>query len=84
MNQSVRDCLVDGYQPWIPNLILPDPNDRHVLTTAIQAGAQAIITIIFEQASALKNPPRTIEDLVGTLESCGMVQSMNRVRGLLT
>jgi hypothetical protein len=31
MNAAVRDCLVTGYEPLIPALELPDPDDRHVL-----------------------------------------------------
>jgi predicted nucleic acid-binding protein len=44
MNDSVMDCLVEGYQELIPSLNLPDPDDRHVLAAAIRAGADAIIT----------------------------------------
>ena len=44
MNQAVRDCLVTGYQPLIPSLSLPDPDDRHVLAAAIRAGARVIVT----------------------------------------
>jgi hypothetical protein len=35
MDTGVRDCLVTGYQPLIPSLSLPDPDDRHVLAAAI-------------------------------------------------
>lgn len=45
MNQAVRDCLVDGYEPLIEGLTLPDPNDRHVLAAAIHCHAQTIVTI---------------------------------------
>jgi hypothetical protein len=44
MNAHVRDALVDGHQPLIPALKLPDPDDRHVLAAAIQCGADLIIT----------------------------------------
>ena len=44
MNEAVRDCLVEGYEPLIDSLDLPDPDDRHVLAAAIKAGAQAIVT----------------------------------------
>ncbi len=44
MNQSVMDCLVDGYEPIIDSLKLPDANDRHILAAAIHVGADAIIT----------------------------------------
>ena len=45
MDDSVRDCLVDGYEALIPSLDLPDPDDRHVLAAAIKSGAQTIVTL---------------------------------------
>ncbi|MFI6738151.1 PIN domain-containing protein [Nonomuraea sp. NPDC050451] len=44
MNSAVRDCLVEGYEPLMEGLKLPDPGDRHVLAAAIKAGAQIIVT----------------------------------------
>ncbi|MFA1546709.1 PIN domain-containing protein [Actinomadura chokoriensis] len=44
MNRAVPDVLVEGYEPLIEGLKLPDPNDRHVLAAAIKAGAQMIVT----------------------------------------
>jgi predicted nucleic acid-binding protein len=44
MNAAVRDCLIDGYEPLMDGLKLPDPGDRHVLAAAIKAGAQVIVT----------------------------------------
>jgi predicted nucleic acid-binding protein len=44
MNANVRDCLVEGYQPLIQALELPDPDDRHVLAAAILASASVIVT----------------------------------------
>ncbi len=44
MNAHVRDALADGYQPLIPALELPDPDDCHVLAAAIKCGADLIVT----------------------------------------
>ena len=44
MNSAVRDCLVTDYEPLIPALDLPDPDDRHVVAAAIRAQAQVIVT----------------------------------------
>lgn len=44
MNANVRDCLVDGYQELISALLLPDPNDCHVLAAAIYSKCSVIVT----------------------------------------
>jgi predicted nucleic acid-binding protein len=44
MSEVVPDCIVTGHEHLIPGLVLPDPDDRHVLAAAIRAGAQAIVT----------------------------------------
>lgn len=44
MNDAVRDCIVSGFEGLIDQLVLPDPDDRHVLAAAIHAGARTIVT----------------------------------------
>jgi predicted nucleic acid-binding protein len=44
MDSYIRDCLVEGYEPLIDSLTLPDPDDRHVLAAAITGEATLIIT----------------------------------------
>lgn len=44
MNRHVPDSLITGYEPLIPTLSLPDPDDRHVLAAAIHGGADLIVT----------------------------------------
>jgi predicted nucleic acid-binding protein len=44
MDAAVPEACITGYEPLIPALDLPDPNDRHVLAAAIRAGASAIVT----------------------------------------
>ena len=44
MDRATRDCLVTGYEPLIPSLDLPDPDDRHVLAAAIVGQCDAIVT----------------------------------------
>lgn len=45
MNRAVPDCLVTGYEPFIGQLSLPDPDDRHVLAAAIRCQAGVIVTL---------------------------------------
>lgn len=45
MNRAVPDCLVTHYEPFIEQLTLPDPEDRHVLAAAIRCQAGVIVTL---------------------------------------
>lgn len=44
MDRAVPNCLVEGYETFIPELKLPDADDRHVLAAAIQVSADMIVT----------------------------------------
>lgn len=44
MDMKAPDALVAGYEGLIPDLDLPDPNDRHVLAAAILGRADVIVT----------------------------------------
>ena len=44
MDAHVPDCLVEGYEALIDTLMLPDPNDRHVLAAAIVGQVDVILT----------------------------------------
>jgi len=44
MDEHVRDCLVYDFEELIPALALPDPDDRHVLASAIRGRADVIVT----------------------------------------
>ena len=43
MEAAVPDAHVEGYGALIPELVLPDPDDRHVLAATLHAGA-ALLT----------------------------------------
>lgn len=44
MDLHVENALVTEYEHRIEGLNLPDPNDRHVLAAAVEAGASLIVT----------------------------------------
>ena len=44
MDGHFPDAVVTGYEAIAAALDLPDPDDRHVLASAIQGGADAIVT----------------------------------------
>lgn len=61
MNRSVPDCLVENYEGLIAGLVLPDPDDRHVLAAAIAGHADAIVTFNLKDFPADALDPHRIE-----------------------
>ncbi len=45
MDTHFPGAIVEGHQPLIERLELPDPHDRHVLAAAIRSGAGVIVTM---------------------------------------
>ena len=118
MDEHSPDSKVTGYERLIPTLVLPDPDDRHVLAAAIHGGANLIVTfnladfpasalgpysieavhpddfiaglldeafdvvveVVRRQREGLKNPPRSAVELLGTLEQCGLEETVSRLR----
>jgi hypothetical protein len=44
MDKAIPDASILGYESLISALVLPDPNDRHVLAAAIVGSADVIVT----------------------------------------
>ena len=61
MNRSVPDCLVENYEGLIAGLVLPDPDDRHVLAAAIAGHADAMVTFNLKDFPADALDPHLIE-----------------------
>jgi predicted nucleic acid-binding protein len=61
MNDAVPGSLVTGFEPIIPTLTLPDPNDRHVLAAAIHTNARGIVTFNLKDFPAAKLEPYNLQ-----------------------
>jgi PIN domain len=61
MDQSIRDCLVTGYEALIPQIALPDPDDRHVLAAAIVGRCGIVVTRNLRHFPASALAPYAIE-----------------------
>jgi len=59
MRVAIPDCLIQGYEPIIESLVLPDPDDRHVLAAAVVGHADSIVT------SNVKDFPTEVLDSYG-------------------
>jgi predicted nucleic acid-binding protein len=44
MSSAFEDACITGYEDLITSLLLPDPDDRHVLAAAIRGQAHSILT----------------------------------------
>jgi hypothetical protein len=44
VNESIEDCLITGYEHLIESVVLPDPDDRHVVAAALTGGVDVIVT----------------------------------------
>ena len=53
MDENAPDCLITGYEPLIPLLELPDPDDRHVLAAAITGRCDVIVTLNLKDFPAI-------------------------------
>jgi len=63
MDVRFPNALVRGYESIIPALTLPDPNDRHVLATAIHVSAECIVTFNLDDFPKTVLQPYGIETL---------------------
>ena len=61
MERAIPDVAVEGFEPLIAGLELPDPDDRHVLAAAIKSGAQAIVTHNLKDFPRDKLAPYNVE-----------------------
>ncbi len=61
MTDAIPDCVVSGYEPLVDGLVLPDPNDRHVLAAAIRSAAQTIVTFNLKDFPAVALEPFGVE-----------------------
>lgn len=89
MREAVPDCLVTGYEPLVAGLVLPDPDDRHVLAAAIRGRTDVIVTINLTDFPAEALAPHDVQALhpddfilrQAELSANVVVESAKRCRG---
>lgn len=92
MDKHAPDCLVEGYEPLIDGIQLPDLDDRHVLAAAIKGQAEAIITFNLKDfpGQALEtfdiraiHPDEFLSDMFELNPSLAIKAAQRQRRGLL-
>jgi hypothetical protein len=76
---NLRDFPADALAPYDIEAQHPDSFVLHLLS--LDPGA--VLRTITGQASSLRNPPCTVAELLDTLESRGLVQSVSELRKLV-
>ncbi len=77
MCEAIPDCMVTGYEHLVESLVLPDPDDRHVLAAAIHCSARVIVTANMRDFPAEALTPHGVEALhpdeflIGIIERAG-------------
>jgi hypothetical protein len=61
MRDAFDDALIEGWQELEAGVLLPDPDDRHVVAAAVRAGAQAIVTFNVTDFPAAALTPLALE-----------------------
>lgn len=76
---NLKDFPAAKLKPYDVEAIHPDD----FLLDLLDLAPGAITSVVVEQAAGLKNPPRTIHDLLGTLRDQGLVRSVAKLHELL-
>jgi hypothetical protein len=79
ITHNLKDFPAEKLKPHGVEAIPPDEFVLDLLDLA----PGAVLRLLNEQQASLKNPPRTLDELIETLESAGLVRSMAEARGLL-
>lgn len=91
MDRAISDGLVDGDEELVAGLILPDPEDRHVLAVAIRCGASVIVTfnqrdfpadVLASYGVESQHPDEFVENLFD-LDAAAVVAAAQRQRAQL-
>jgi hypothetical protein len=75
---NLKDFPKDQLAPFGLEAVHPDD----FVFDMIDLGPRAVWNVVTEQAASLKNPPRTIDELLDTLLAQGLAQSVARLRDL--
>ena len=76
---NLKDFPVERLEPHGIEAIPPDEFVLDLLDLA----PGVVLRVLNEQQASLRNPPKTLEESIETMEGCGLLRSMAEARGLL-
>lgn len=79
VTHNLEDFPAEKLEPYGVEAIPPDEFVLDLLDLA----PGAVLRVLNEQQASLRNPPRTLEELIETLEGTGLVRSMAEASRLL-
>ncbi|MDB2462725.1 PIN domain-containing protein [Algibacter sp.] len=87
MNLAFPDANVVNFKDLIPSIKLKDKDDRHVVACAIRCNADLIdinpklaCKAFNKMVKRLKNPKKTMDEVLATLENCGLKKSIEKLK----
>lgn len=78
VTSNVRDFPSEALAPYGIGAQHPDP----FLLERIEEAPALVAQVLAEQAEALQNPPRTVDDILSALRAAGLPRSVSRLRDL--
>lgn len=76
---NLKDFPSESLSPF--GILTQGPDEFILHLVGLRGGA--VLRVVTEQAADLKNPPRTVEDVLATLEQNGLVRSVAALDALL-
>lgn len=76
---NLDDFPAERLAPWNVEAIHPDD----FVVQLLDRSEGTVVSVLQQQASALRSPPRTAFEVLDSLERNGLVRSSARIRGLL-
>ncbi len=79
VTHNLKDFPADKLQPYGIEAVPPD----EFILDLLDLAPGAILQVLHQQQSSLKNPPRTLEELLERLEKNGLLRSVAEAREML-
>ncbi|MCB9690145.1 MAG: PIN domain-containing protein, partial [Alphaproteobacteria bacterium] len=80
VTSNLRHFPSEALEPW--DIEAKHPDD--FLADTIDLAPGLVVTAVTEMRDALKDPPKTIDELIDDFDRAGLVQTASRLRSIFT